>query len=306
MNQPAPDGRSSSQSRAAPRRFTWKSRDGLTLSGMEWLPAADHTASPPLLCLPGLSRNTKDFQDLANYLQAEGQHVIALDYRGRGQSDWDDEWQNYSLPVEGHDIDDALAHLGLDRVSILGTSRGGLHAMAMAQRYDPGRIAKIILNDIGPHIEMKAIHRLAASIGKTMRFPDKAACAASLAAGLKNQFPALSPADWLRFADQLGATTPDGFVLEYDPALRKTLAVMDEGDQLPDLWPLFEILKPIPLLILHGAESDLLSEETCKRMLDVHGNARLLNIPDEGHAPLLWDERTWTTIAAFLKLQKDI
>lgn len=283
------------------RRFSWHSFDGLTLSGIEWPAHPDKSQRIPVLCLAGLSRNCKDFNSIAQFLQALGHRVIALDYRGRGQSAWDPDWQNYSLPIEGKDIDDAVAYLNLQHFAVLGTSRGGLHAMAMAERYEKGRILSIILNDIGPRIEMKGIHRLAANIGKMMQFPDQAACAAHLMAGLKLQFPDLAPQEWMKFAGQLGEKKADGFTLDYDPALAKSLALMDEGAPLPDLWPLFQALKPTPLLILRGEHSDILSLETADRMHDDHPNAQLVTIPGQGHAPLLWDQPTQQAIGQFLE-----
>ncbi len=290
---------------SAPVRFEYKSRDGLLLAGQEWRPNpgnnADKDARVPVLCLAGLSRNSKDFLDVAGHLQACGHRVIALDYRGRGQSSWDPDWQNYSLPVEAGDIADALTHLDLDRFAIIGTSRGGLHAMAMAAQPGETRLAGVILNDIGPHIEMKAIQRLASTIGKTMEFPDQAACSEYLRQGLKPQFPAFGASDWLRFANQVGTATADKFVLEYDPALAKTLAVMDDGTPLPDLWPLFETMSAIPLLVIRGEHSDLLSAETCEEMLARHPNARAHIAAREGHAPMLWDDHSQTEISEFLR-----
>ncbi len=286
---------------AGPTRFTYKSADGLTLSGEKWeATGCSEAPKVPVLCLPGLSRNTKDFHAIARFLQEQGHEVIALDYRGRGQSEWDPEWHNYALPIEGQDIDAALSFLAIERFAILGTSRGGLHAMAMAERMDAGRIAGIILNDIGPRIEMKGIHRLAASIGKQMKFLDQASCAGALMAGLNTQFPAMSAEDWLRFAGQLGASTHDGFILEYDPALAKTLAMMDDGTPLPDIWPLFGTTTNMPMLILRGQHSDILSDDTCGEMKSRHPSAIVHEVSGEGHAPMLWDATTQERIAAFL------
>jgi len=284
-----------------PITFRWNSHDGLNLHGVDWLPDPSVGADlPPLLCLPGLSRNTKDFRGIARFLQRQGLRVIALDYRGRGQSDWDPEWHNYAIPIEGHDIDAAIDHLDLQRFSILGTSRGGIHAMAMAERFGRDRIAAIALNDIGPHIEMKAIHRIAATLGKTMSFPSKAVCGERLKSLLGLQFPKLSRDNWIHLAEQLGAETPGDFRLEYDPALGKTLALNDEAAPIPDLWPLFETIAPIPALVLRGEHSDLLSKETCQKMTEMHPGTECLTVPDEGHAPLLWDEPTQSRILQFL------
>lgn len=286
---------------AEPRPFRWTSADGLSLSGCEWRPTTGtQTRAIPILCLAGLSRNTRDFNDIARFLQSHGYRVIALDYRGRGKSAWDPNWQNYSIAVEAGDIDAAIDLLQLDRFAVLGTSRGGLHAMAMAHRYDKNRLAGVILNDIGPHIEMSALHRLAGIIGQNMKFTDKAALTEHLKRSMSLQFPRLSDNDWLKWADQIATETGQGCVLDYDPALGNTLADLDDEAPWPDLWPLFQELDGIPLQVIHGARSDLLSTETCQKMRDLHPAMELVTAAEEGHAPLLWDTATQSAIAGFL------
>lgn len=283
-----------------PHVFTWKSKDGLTLSGCEWKPLRTiQSAAPAILCLPGLSRNTRDFNDIAEFLRNRGHHVIALDYRGRGKSDWDDNWQNYTIPVEGQDIDDALAKLNVTRFTVLGTSRGGLHAMAMAHRFGPDQLVGVVLNDIGPHIEMNALQRLSGTIGKTMEFIDTHALATDLNRTLGPQFPAFDTDDWLKMADQLSSPRNGKCCLDYDPALGNTLADLDENPPWPDLWPVFEPLKSVPLLVIRGEYSDLLSEETCTKMMAEHPGAKTVTVSGQGHAPLLWDSPTQSAIGAF-------
>ena len=283
------------------REFQWQSRDGLTLSGCEWLPGSNtDTTRPTILCLPGLSRNTRDFRDIATFLQEKGYRVIALDYRGRGKSDWDPVWQNYSIPIEGHDIDDAIVHLGLERFAIIGTSRGGLHAMAMSHRYAPEQFVGVVLNDIGPHIEMKAIHRISASIGRNMTYPDAETLARYLAHVLEAQFPDFGASDWLKLTYQLASNKDGKFVFDYDPAIVRAFAITDEAAPLPDLWPLYDGLKYIPVLAIRGEMSDLLSAETCTEMLARHHGAESWVVTGQGHAPMLWDEPTQTKIAGFL------
>ncbi|WP_235867221.1 alpha/beta fold hydrolase [Roseibium marinum] len=255
----------------------------------------------PVLCLPGLSRNIRDFNDIAEFLQLRGHHVIALDYRGRGMSEWDPDWRNYDLTIEGKDIDAAIAQLGLQRFAVLGTSRGGLHALAMAGRYPADRMAAVIFNDVGPHIEMRAIHRIAATLGHRMTHASLEDAAGSLQRRLGNQFPAFLPADWLKFAGQLASDEGGRVVMDYDPALAHQLASLDDAAPVADLWHLYEKLSDRPVLILHGEHSDLLSEETCRRMLDVHPNAQLKTIREQGHTPVLWERETQEDIARFLK-----
>jgi len=282
--------------------FTWKSPDGLTLAGQEW-PVVDGEPKPgiPVLCLPGLSRNTRDFNEIANFLQARGHRVIALDYRGRGGSDWDSDWRNYALPVEEKDIDAALEMLALDRFAVLGTSRGGLHALVMALRYPADRMAAVIFNDVGPHIEMRAIHRIAATLGHHMKNATLEEVAGNLQRTLGNQFPSFASDHWLKLAAQLASEQDGKLVMDYDPALAHQLASLDDAAPAPDLWHLYDLLTDRPVLVLHGEHSDLLSRETCQRMTEVHPKAEVRTVPGQGHAPVLWDASTHEAVADFLK-----
>lgn len=295
---------SSSSNLLGPRFFTWRSEDGLTLAGVHW-PVSKHSNQLPMLCLPGLSRNTRDFDAIARHLQQSGVAVYALDYRGRGRSDWDPKWENYTIAVEGTDIDAAISHLKLERFALLGTSRGGLHAMAMAHRYDKTRMPAVILNDIGPDIPLASLLRIRDSIGQKMRFESWDHLTNHLKAGLGAQFLALDQADWLRFSHQLASERDGHVVLDYDPALRHQLDGLEDHDIFPDLWPVFDGLKDRKLLILRGQHSDLLSEETLTRMIERHTDTDSLTIPAEGHAPLLWDNYSQQAITRLLKSSAD-
>jgi pimeloyl-ACP methyl ester carboxylesterase len=283
--------------------LTSKSPDGLTLAGKEWCP--DPATLPDnritVLCLPGLSRNTRDFNEIAAFLQKRGHRVVALDYRGRGRSDWDPDWHNYALPVEEKDIDAAIEKFGLTRFAVLGTSRGGLHALAMAHRYSADQLAAIVFNDIGPHIEMRAIHRIAATLGRKMSFLSLSHLANALRHMLGMQFPVFSEADWLKLAGQLASEHDGRVVLDYDPALAHQFASLDDAAPVPDIWPLYDTLKDRPVLVVRGAQSDLLSEETAQRMVDTHPDAALHTVEGQGHAPVLWDAESHQRIGEFLK-----
>lgn len=285
--------------------FTWKSPDGLMLAGREWPAAESEEGRPgpavPVLCLPGLSRNTRDFNDIARFLQGCGHRVIALDYRGRGRSDWDSDWRNYTLPVEGKDIDAAIDHLALDRFALLGTSRGGLHGLVMGASYPASRMAAVILNDIGPHIEMPALHRIAATLGRNMKNSSLDAVAENLERSLGVQFPSFDAADWLKLAGQLASWKDGDVVMDYDPALAHQLADLDDAAPAADLWPLYETLTDRPVLVLRGEHSDILSVETCRRMQSSHPQAECITVPGQGHAPVLWDRPIQDRIASFLK-----
>lgn len=303
MNKDIPaTGVSSEENSFTGKYFTWESRDGLTLSGCQWLPDTPAPPSrPAVLCLAGLSRNTRDFNDIAEFLRIKGYHVVALDYRGRGKSDWDPNWQNYAIPVEGHDIDDAITKLQLDRFVVLGTSRGGLHAMGMVERFGPEQFCGVILNDIGPHLEMQGIRRIALSIGRTMTYPSYEALADNLTHTIGRQFPSFSDDDWLKLAHQIASDSDGQCLVDYDPALGHAFAAWDDSTPLPDVWHLYEVMAQIPVLILHGEHSDILNAETCQLMQDRHPNAEFVTIPGEGHAPVLWDNLSQNAIADFLE-----
>jgi pimeloyl-ACP methyl ester carboxylesterase len=288
-----------------PIAFTWTTPDGLTLAGKHWAPKNVEVqpveTSIPVLCLPGLSRNTRDFHEIASFLQSAGHNVYALDYRGRGKSDWDENWKNYSLTVEADDIDAAIDQLEIERFVLLGTSRGGLHALAMANRFPVDRMAAVILNDVGPHIERTAIQRIAASIGQNMKFSSLERVAEHQRKTIGPQFPAFVEYDWYKLAEQLATSHENQTVLDYDPNLSHLFDDLDEDTPLPDLWPFYEKLTDRPVLVLRGEHSDLLSAATSQRMLELHSKALMKTIPGQGHAPVLWEPETHDFIENFLK-----
>ncbi len=288
-----------------PERFCWTSADGLKLSARNWVPPHPVEGMVPLLCLAGLSRNSRDFNALARHLAAQGRQVIAMDYRGRGESDHDPDWQNYAIQVESADIEAGLNALQLNKIAILGTSRGGLHAMVLAMRLPRERIAAIILNDVGPRVELKAMRRIAATTGKSMDALSWKAMADRLQVRLGNQFTKLSKEEWEQLARQLCRETKSGITLDYDQALAHTLDSIEEVQPWREMWDLYEALTKFPLLVIRGENSDLLSRETFALMAQLHPRCESLCVPHEGHAPLLWDEKSQTRIADFLHRMAD-
>lgn len=279
----------------------WRASDGTRIVASIWEPAVASARRCNVLCLPGLSRNARDFEAIAQVLQGNGHRVIAIDYRGRGLSDWSQDHKKYIIPIEGQDIHLGLDILGIDTFAVLGTSRGGLHAMTMAQRYGPARITGIVLNDIGAELAPEGMRRIANSVGYQMFYKDRRNLAMTVEQALFTQFPSLDMEGWMRLADQLGSPCPEGFGLDYDPALSYLLQGWKDEDSLPDLWPLFEAIYSIPLLVLRGEKTDLLTPETLQKMLELHPDADSFEIPGQGHAPLLWDEPSQQVIAGFLE-----
>jgi pimeloyl-ACP methyl ester carboxylesterase len=272
-------------------------QDGLKLHALDYGDPAP-SAPLPVVCLPGLSRTAEDFDILARRLATDGRRVLALDYRGRGLSDWDPNPDNYDLRIESNDIADVLTTLGVGRAVFVGTSRGGLHIMLLGA-LRPAFLAGAVLNDIGPVIAPAGLRRIKGYIGKLPRpssWDDAVAALQSIGAG---HFTGLTPEDWLAYARLTFCEEAGALASRYDPGLMHNLAKMDL-DAIPELWPQFDGLGHVPLLVIRGANSDLLTAETADAMVARHPGADLLTVPGQGHAPLLLDQPTIDRIATFV------
>ncbi|MBH0237047.1 alpha/beta fold hydrolase [Methylobrevis albus] len=300
------------------RELHWQGADCTALYGRIFEPegAADRL---PLLCLPGLTRNGRDFDQLADALAGHPETpraVITMDYRGRGRSGHADA-ASYTPQVEADDVRRGLLAAGIDRCAVLGTSRGGLIAalLAMLPPATSGLgIGPVILNDIGPVIEVAGLLRIRAGIdlltgaGAPQTWPAAEALMLKLQGGA---FPNVR-------GDELAAVTRQLFrdegghpVADFDPALLATLASLSPETPLPPLWPMFLALgqmrrtagsapEPRPLLVLRGALSDVLSEATLAEMQRLLPHLETQVVADQGHAPLLRDDATIARIADFL------
>lgn len=237
----------------------------------------------PVLALAGLTRNTRDFDHVAPNLPVR---LIRMDYRGRGQSDWAD-YKTYNIPQEGADALALLDHLGIKQAAILGTSRGGLIAMLLAATAKD-RLLGVALNDIGPEIDPKGMKVIANYIGKNP-VEDNHEDAAQARARNWVHFKGVPHARWLAEVRAHYAQTVDGLVVNYDPKLRD--AVLEALD-LPavDLWPLYDALGGLPLALIRGANSDLLTEACADEMLRRRPDMIRADIKNRGHVPFL-DEK---------------
>lgn len=262
----------------------------------------DASLLTPVVCLPGLARTSGDFDALATHLSASGRRVAALDYRGRGLSQWDSDPAHYDVMTENADIQAVLAAAGIENAIFIGTSRGGIHTMVLAATR-PRLIRAAVINDIGPVIESKGLARIKGYVGK-LPPPRSWADALDLMKRLASaQFTDLSEAEWDSFA-RLTFKEKDGqIVTQYDPALAKGLAALDLTVEIPDLWPQFNGLAHVPLLVIRGANSDLLSVETLAEMVRRHPRCETFTVPGQGHAPLLLDAASIQRIAAFVEAQ---
>lgn len=235
----------------------------------------------PVLCLAGLTRNHRDFDHVLPYLQ--GCRVIRLDYRGRGASDWADP-ASYTIPQEAADTLALMDHLGLAQAAILGTSRGGLIAMGLAFGAKE-RLLGVALNDIGPEIAPEGLKMIERYLGRRPRarsFDEAVDLRASQLVGFSN----VPKTRWRHDLEANFIETPEGLDLRYDPALRE--AVLDGGAQpVPDLWPYFDALEGLPLALIRGANSNLLSPGTAARMCAKRPDMSFAEVPDRGHVPFL-------------------
>ncbi len=253
----------------------------------------------PVLCLPGLSRNAGDFDVVARSLSGE-RLVVAVDYRGRGLSDHDPNWQNYALPVELDDLLAVTTALGIERAVFLGTSRGGLLTM-LTTAARPTLIAGAILNDIGPVIDGAGLARIKSYLGRLPGPANWDEAVALLKTISQSRFPALTEEDWRRQAGSIWMEKGGKPVAAFDPALAKTLEAVSFDQPLPTLWPQFDGLGAVPVMVVRGANSDILSEATVAAMAQRRPDLDILTVPGQGHAPLLTDATSITRIHAFVR-----
>lgn len=258
----------------------------------------DHGSGTPLLCLAGLTRNSRDFSYFAPH--ATELRMIAMDYRGRGRSDYDPDFMNYNVFRESHDAIELLDVLGIEKAAILGTSRGGLIAMALAASH-PERLAGVILNDVGPVIETSGIAKIMAYVGAqpTAKTYDEAA--AALKHVMEPQFPGVPLEIWRKQAEIQYKQQGDRLALRYDPALRKALLEQAPSGAIPDYWLFFEALRNIPCGAIRGANSDVLSAETLAEMHQRHPSLISAEVPDRGHVPFLNEPQSLDVIKKVLK-----
>jgi pimeloyl-ACP methyl ester carboxylesterase len=270
--------------------------DGLDLYARDY-PNPD--AQLTVLCLHGLTRNSADFADLAAALQPD-LRVVAMDQRGRGRSAYDPDPSRYALPTYVKDAFAMMDHLALERVAIIGTSMGGLMAMFMTAQ-QPARISGVVLNDVGPVVEAAGLRRIQSYVGKGGEIASWADAVALTRANNGAAFPDLTEADWLTFARRLFVENDAGVpLLAYDAKISQPMQADQTAAVPPDLWPVFDTLREVPLLVVRGSLSDILSRETVEEMARHHPGLTSVEVANRGHAPMLDEPEAMEAVTGFL------
>jgi len=283
------------------RDIFYTSRDDLRLYARHYAAPSPSSSRRAVLCLPGLTRNVRDFHALATFLSSASnpaaRDVFALDYRGRGRSQHDLNWSNYTLNVEALDVLDFLTISELHDIAVIGTSRGGLVAILLAA-LRPAALGAVVLNDVGPVLEREGIARILAYAGR-VPLPGSWAEATELVRDLnRRQFPKVSDAEWAEIARDVFDDVNGLPANSYDQNLTRSVSLLD--GPLPELWPQFRALFHVPTLAIRGANSDILSDATLQEMRVQHPRLDTFVVPAQGHAPLLRDLDTQSAINTFL------
>lgn len=272
---------------AAYEDLFWWSRDNLRLHARDYAPgdAGRAAGRPPILCLPGLTRNARDYDALAARLSAEWR-VIAVDFRGRGESAYAKDPMSYAPLTYVQDVEALLETIGAERYIAFGTSLGGIVSMLLAGAARE-TMAGVLLNDVGPEIDPAGLARIRGYVGKASTWPTWIHAARALAEANGDVYPDYAITDWIAMAKRLYRLTSAGrIVLDYDMKIAEPFRV--PGNEAgPDMWHALERLKGVPALIVRGAASDILPAPVAERMVTQLPGAELVTVPRTGHAPTL-------------------
>src|SRR5262249_11872105 len=285
---------------AAANSLFVSAQDGLRLHVRAY--GARTNRALPVVCLPGLARTTTDFDTLALALSSDRERprrVLAPRYRGPGQSDYDRQAADHKLQGPLAAVLSVPTALGIGRAAFVGTSRGGILTMLLAVAR-PTAIASCVLNDIGPVIELEGLMRIKSYVGKLPQLSSFPAAADALRRRFAHQFPKWSGDDWLTFARQTFKDAGGPLVPDYDPKLATILEAIGPAQPLAALWKEFDALGCVPVMVIRGANSDILSQATVEAMRKRRRALEVVEVPDEGHAPRLAGSLTIGRIAAFI------
>jgi len=279
----------------------WNSSDGLRLHARDHAPAAEQSLRGTVVCIPGLTRNAADFDALAGSLTAVGWRVLAVDLRGRAGSARSPDPSGYNPRAYADDMVALLQSQNIDKAVFIGTSLGVLVTITLASRA-PERIAAAVLNDAGPKVPRQALARIGSYAGKPVPPMDLAQATAYVESIGKAAFPRFTTDDWRAMAVRSFRRREDGLLeLDYDPAIIRTTRPWVLWLLRPVLWRAVRALTArVPVLVVRGALSDILPADVARQMAATSPNARLVEVPDVGHAPTLSEPEAREAILALL------
>lgn len=256
-------------------------------------------SAPPILCMPGLARNARDFEDLAPYV-AQRRKVIVIEFRGRGESAYAKDPMTYVPLTYVQDVVAMLDEMGIRRFAAIGTSLGGLVAMLLAATQQ-GRLVGAVLNDVGPELQTAGLERIRDYIGAAGSQPTWMHAARAFGELNAAVYPGYEIHDWLRLTKRTHRLTPEGrIVTDYDKQIAAPLRAPGGADAGVDLWPAYQALGDVPVLVLRGALSDILAAEAVAKMVKALPNAKLAEIPGVGHAPTIDEPEARAAIDAWV------
>ena len=276
--------------------YFFQSKDGLRLYARDYPGPADD--APTLLCLHGLTRNSRDFQYLAPEL-TDHFRVLVPEQRGRGRSEYDNDATRYALLQYVEDMRVLLDTLQVERVFVIGTSMGGLMTFALNALY-PGTVVRAVINDIGPEIAETGLERIKSYLGVAGPFKDWDEATQYLSSITAEIFPAWTDEQWSDFARQCYAERDGLVVLDYDPRIAEPLAGESGDTESDTLWGLFGAMTSLPTLLVRGELTDLLTRECVEKMRQLHDGLEVLSVADVGHAPMLNEPGVAEAIRHFL------
>jgi len=264
----------------------WWSRDGIRLHARDYAPGAGAApARPPILCLPGLTRNARDYERLAERLCGDWR-VIAVDFRGRGESGYAKDPMSYVPLTYVQDVEALLGELAVERYVAVGTSLGGIVAMLLAGAARE-RLAGVLLNDVGPEIDATGLARIRSYVGRSSTWPTWMHAARAVAEANSDVYPGYDIAEWLAMAKRLYRVNNAGrIVLDYDMKIAEPFR-LPGNEAGPDMWRALDQLKTVPAALVRGGRSDILAQGVAERMAAELPHAELTVVPDVGHAPTL-------------------
>ncbi len=266
----------------------WWSNDGLRLHYRDYPASAEYRERPPIICIPGLTRNARDFEGLAARLAGQWR-VICVDLRGRGESAYANDPMSYVPLTYVQDMEALLRDLKLSKFVGFGTSLGGIITMLLASTR-PGRVVGALLNDVGPELNPDGLARIREYVGQGRSYPTWMHAARDLGENQGGVYPDFTVADWLIIAKRLMKLTPGGRIIyDYDMKIAEPFRIPG-GEAGVDLWPAFGALRQTPTLLLRGEDSDILSAHAAEKMMTGLERGEFIEVPGIGHAPTL-DEK---------------